>query len=203
LIMNWVIVAFVPIIATAVMILAMAFRPREEEDRPGSRRLRPNGSPRPGERPRQDSQGIEAFLEEIRRRQALREGRSLAQQPAPIISRELPETSVELAPPKPASPVPALTPPIRFQATVAIPPEVPVLAVAAVAQAPPEPFAAPIAAEFLQPVRVQPLPSTADRAAAQTRDQLLTLLRSDQGLRTAFLLREVLDAPLCKRRPRA
>jgi hypothetical protein len=75
--------------------------------------------------------------------------------------------------------------------------------VAVVSSQPAESPAPPMPAVALEVVKTLPPVSrpfsAAERAATETRAQLVALLQSPQGIRTAMLLREVLDAPLCRR----
>src|SRR5262249_16465378 len=132
-------------------------------------------------------------LEEIRRRQAARQEASREAQ------REMRRPREEPGPPAPPREVKGPSP--------EVPPgpvglaELPVVVATAAVPGPPPEEAVVAAVPAVAPLPPVTVPvSSAGRAAAQAHAQLLGLLKSPQGLRAAFLLREVLDVPLCKRR---
>ena len=181
--MRWDIIILIPIIALAVLILASVFRGEADKRRIRQASAPEDESPAPS-RPPEDRAGIDRFLQEIQARQRARE----AERPAPIL--------VTVPPAEPTAPETArgiLRPPVRALPR-AVPLAIPVtepssesleVAVAAVAVEAPPP-------------RPAPLP----RAIPVGLAQFSSLLWSPSGLRTAVLMREILDPPLCRRRRR-
>jgi hypothetical protein len=187
--MKWEII-IVPVIALVVAVLASIFRGAEEAKRRGG--ARPGSEPR-RDRPRSESGGIDQFLEEIRRRQAAR------QESARDAERETRKPLVEPIVAQPARPVeaprmPRPRKPSREIPTVivapAVPPSQPKLAVVELDV----PEVIPLARSTALPVQPEP------PKAGVTRADLMTLLKSGQGLQMAFVLREILDPPICRRR---
>jgi hypothetical protein len=183
--MRWDIIILIPVIALVVLILASVFRgdadkrrirrpPPEEED-----------TPEPARAP-EDTASIDRFLQEIQARQRARE----AERSAPVMVA-IPVTPAEAPPPEMVKPMPR--PPIR--ATWTEPP--PVRTTIVPTAMPVEVAVAAVVVEPEPPPPLRPVP----RAIPSSRADLVALLRSSSGLRTAVLLREILDPPLC-RRPR-
>ena len=170
-------VILVPLIAMIVAVLASIFRGAEEAKRRNNQRRGAGSEPR-RERPRTDSNGIDQFLEEIRRRQAARQESSRSRQREPREELSAPVVIEERGS-------------SREEAVVIVPvPSVPIAPTVDVPLARPAPIAPPV---VTIPQQEHP-----DVAAART--QLLAMLKSKHGLRTAFLIREVLDQPICRRR---
>jgi hypothetical protein len=185
------------LIPVAVSILSLLFRSAKEEPRRNGR-PRPNPQDVPsGRPPRRSVSDIDQFLEEInrRRREAAEKRKSgepvvvavpapppVRPRPAPPVLRPARRVERERQPPRIREPLP---PPERIIITEAVP-------------LPPSP-AAP---EWQPPPPAEPRhppqgakPTVVNPALAQ----VLPLLRSPQGLRSAIVLREIFDRPLCQR----
>jgi hypothetical protein len=214
-------IVLVLLIPVGVWLLTTILRSEEDRNRRSGGRPGGDGAPRgPGRRPVTD---LDRFLEEARRRREASERQS-RQALGPPPSAELEDTRLRVpgrrseppppplaprveplrqAPPRPApQPVgrsPERRPPAP-RATVL--PPVPV----------PPPVARPAPPPEQIPVEVvpgpPPTPSAPARPAspvtprkdAEQLAALLKLLRSPQTARTAIVLREVFDQPLCRRR---
>ncbi len=180
--MRWEIF-LIPAIATIVAIVASIIRGIEEAKQREAQ-IRRNGTRRERERP--EPSGMDQFLEEIRRRQASRQEEARAAQRAMRKSRERPESPEETPAPPPA---PVAPPPVRREPQA----EAPVVVVAVPAMEVP----------LVRPVPILPAPvlapKPADEKANANRERLAELLKSRAGLQTAFLLREILDAPKCRK----
>jgi hypothetical protein len=178
---------FIPLIAMIVAVLASVFRGAEEVRRRNNQRRA--GGPESGrERQRPDSGGIDQFLEEIRRRQAARQDSARTSQREMRTPREEPSpvpTPVEAPPPpRRRRNIPVL------EVAVETPP-VPAVVVAEMPVVLPAPIAAP---EAIVRQRESAVPASA------VSGQVAALLKTKVGLRTTFVLREIFDAPMCRRR---
>jgi hypothetical protein len=163
---------------------------KEEERR--SKQPRPPIEPErpPADKPpRRASNDIERFLEEVNRR---RRPPSAAAQPArPSLRSQVRPQSLSS---QPAPRARADQAPVAAEPVVAI-------AVTAGPVAPARPAAVvKVESVFsnLAPFVSTTVPSAAPRPGVE---QLVALLRSPQTLRTAVMLREIFDAPRCRRRP--
>jgi hypothetical protein len=186
--MHWEIL-IIPLIALGVWIIGTLFK-SEDEKAKKSVRSRGNLPGRaPGRRPVTD---LDRFLEEARRR------REAEDRPKP-------------APAPPSSRVPAPRPPLRER--LSPPREAPRLSVPALPKeeildvlpvvrptAPPtvaEPVA--VAPRALESAKSSPTPTLSPRFAPVPQ-QVRSLLSKPQTAAAAFVLREIFDRPLCKRR---
>jgi hypothetical protein len=175
-------VILVPLIAMIVAVLASIFRGAEEAKRRNNQRRGAGSEPR-RERPRTDSSGIDQFLEEIRRRQATRQESARTRQREPREEATAPVLVEERRPPRREPP--------REEAVVIVPvPTVPAAPAVEVPLARPAPIAPAIVT----------IPQKENPDVTAARAQLLAMLKSKAGLKTAFLIREVLDQPMCRRR---
>lgn len=193
----------IPIVVLGVYILSSLLRNQEEEKRADRQRQGADpdrmAQPRAAQRSGND---IDRFLDEVNRR------RRQAAERAPAAPQR-PTRSIPTARPVPASrsPRPAQQPP---PARPPAPPRRPPVELV------PQPREAPPVAEVvevlpvLEPLEPQPaptpppaepsFPATAPRSAVPERNLLVSLLQSREGLRTALLLKIILDPPSCKRR---
>jgi hypothetical protein len=183
------------LIIPAIAIGIWAFRNVIERSNEANRNVPPAGRP-VGQRPRSATAEIDRFLEEVnRRRQMQQQRQTQARRPQEPIVVE----AVEVAPPPiapRARPVPprvrAATPaPSRRQTAQSD------IALAAVAQrvAAVEVLPALPALRFEAP----PAVTSVSRPVPQQLQQLRALLRSASGLRTAFVLNEIVGSPRCRR----
>ena len=174
----------IPVIAMIVAVLASIFRGAEEMRRRNNQRPGSGSAPR-REGPVGDSNGLDQFLEEIRRRQAARQESARSAQRETRRPREGPTpvlTPVDMPPPRRRE-VPVL------EVALEVPPAA-AAAVTEVAVVGPSPIAPPVLAP----------PAESAVAASAVREQTAALLKSKSGLRTAFVMREVLGMPMCRRR---
>jgi len=198
----WQIILGVFAVPVAVWILSSLLRAAEEE-RP---RVGPGGRGPNPPRPRRPASDIESFLEEVNRRR--REGTERQRAGVPV-ERPLPPPVRPRAPVPRAEPVPRQPPPSA----------VPVLRPARVPVPTAEPVDVVVVAESVRPAPGRPGPAPAPvhaapvgrpftptmgtaRRVAPSLAQLMPLLRSPQGLRTAVLLQEIFGPPLCQRQGR-
>lgn len=177
-----------------VLILASLFRPSEEERRRTTRRSAPRVPREGSEQPqRMDAGEAERFLEELRSRQAARQQEVQSNQETVRRPTAVPVAQRQRREPRPSRTV---SPPVRTTSRPApskLAAPVEVIAVAVVTEPPP--------AQPLPPPPPPAAPTVArERPASAAQGQLLALLRSPNGLRTAFMLREILDMPVCRRR---
>jgi hypothetical protein len=187
--MHWE-VLIVPLIALGVWILGTLFKP---EDNPRQQPQRRPGTGGPGGS-RPPVSDLDRFLADARRRREESEGSRL---PIP-----------QAAPPRPAPPPPrAEGMQTRARPPAAVPRQVrkrPSLPTAVPVEVRPEPVPVVPVAEV--PVEAVPLPKPPPPPPRQVSKppspvvaQVLALLRSPQSAGTAFVLREVLGAPLSRR----
>jgi hypothetical protein len=214
--MGWV-KWLIPLVVVFVIILSNLAKITQEEKKNVPRRR-----PRPAEdnppRPRRSPGEIDKFLEEINRRR--REGteqrqpvaaeRPPAPSPRPVAERrprrEVPSLTQDIPSVVPAtvrSPAPAPPSVVLMPAKQPVPaergrPAVMVEQVVVASAVPPLP-AAPAAAGGVAPGA--PAAVVALKPDTPTAVLLRQLLRSPQSLKTAIVLREVLDGPLCRRGP--
>jgi hypothetical protein len=185
--MHWEIL-IIPLIALGVWILGTLFKSGEDDKtKKGVRRPIGASGRTSGRRPVTD---LDRFLEEARRRREMEErpkppplpppARATVARP-PLRERPIPPRE---APPHVAPPV------IRSaEAPIAVPIArlaEPVLAVAPALDVPPPPPPAPI--------------TTRDARPSPILQQVRSLLSKPQTAGTAFVLREIFDRPLCRRR---
>mgnify|MGYP001558898964 CR=1 FL=1 len=177
----------IPLIALAVFILSQLGAKQQQQSRASSRPPLPR-DPNEGQfaSPRRGSQELEEFLEEIKRRK-----RAAEEQEPVYVAKEVPPRPVEKRrsagkpPPRRGEPVIVVQ---SFPSEAAPPPV-----------AMPMPQEAPIRPDAPQPIfRPEALP--AKTAATPVAKLVRDLLGHRKSMRAAFLLREVLDAPLSKRR---
>lgn len=178
------------LIIPAIAIGIWAFRNVMERSNEANRTLPPPGRPA-GQRPRSATAEIDRFLEEVNRRRQLQQQRQTQSR-----RTEEPVTveAVEVAPPPRARPVSSRQRPLapaamrrpRIQPEIVAAPAQPALAEAAPALPTLTPDAVPAEAAPSRPV-------------AQHLLQLRQLMRTRAGLRTAFILNEVLGSPRCRR----
>jgi hypothetical protein len=206
--MHWEILV-IPLIAFGVWILGTIFRGAEEAAKDRARRFPGEGGPQR----RRGATDLDRFLEEARRR---REGaeqakagpavdpldRPLSQQaeapprPTPIL-RPQPQQRREPAKRVPQSRPKETTPPARPSPRVMLemaPPETR-------AAPPPQPPPPPPSQEVPQVATTPPTVPRRQQVSAAVA-QVARLLRSPQTAGAAYVLREILDEPMCKRRRR-
>jgi outer membrane biosynthesis protein TonB len=216
--MHWE-VLIIPLIAIGVWVLSTIFKGVEDE-RQKERLRRGPGNQGGGPRPRRPVTDLDRFLEEARRR------RQTAAQPrlAEPVQEVRPRPSEQQPTPPPPRPVPV--PPRAAPARTERPR--PVRTQPAVRRVEPAPTRRPIPMEpvtEVQPIPVvvpvadrpeptsQPAPSPSPapppaapatvmqpQPASPALARLVGLLRSPQSAATAFVLREIIDEPKCKRR---
>jgi hypothetical protein len=224
--MHWE-VLIVPLIALGVWILGTLFR-SEEEKRTQAPVRRPQGARVPGGgRPVTD---LDRFLEEARRRREAAEKRLPVppdRSDEPVVVRPTPPRKTPEA--RPVRPSERLQPPARPVPTArpveAVPVAIPVATPVPTPAPAPPPAPRPRLAEVVLETVAQPVPAlavpepppplampeTSSLAAVVPRVQSLSpalaqayaLLRSPQTAAAAFVLREILDRPLCQRRRRS
>jgi hypothetical protein len=200
--MHWEI-WLVPLIALAVWILGSLLRGGVEE--PPRNDPQPNGGgPVRGRPPQRPMTDLDRFLQEVHRR---RQGGEQHQtelpemapppqraerQPAPARAMPTPTRQPPRRPPRPTTPPVKRTP--RGKPAEAIVVRLPVAEPAKqLEQVVPEVVA-------LSPATVPtPPPPPPPPAVAGPPPSLATLLSTPEGLRNAFILREILAPPLCKR----
>lgn len=191
--MRWE-VLLVPLIAMVVAILASVFRGAEEAKRRNNNQRQGTGPESQRERPRTDSSGIDQFLEEIRRRQAERQDSARTTQREMRKPRQAPPTAPAEERPMPPVELPPQPPRRREVPILAVALEVPIVPAIAVPEV-------PIARPVFSAAPVVNVPRTEGTAAAgAVRTHLAAILKTKPGLRTAFVLREIFDTPMCQRR---
>lgn len=189
--MHWEIL-IIPLIAVGVYILSALFKSEDDKTKKGVGRRPPfspqNGGGRGGGRApgRRVVTDLDRFLEEARRRREPEERRKAPPPPsrAPVARPPLRER-----PTRPQEPPRLAAPVIVKEEAVVLPAPRPV--------APPpvaEPIAIPPSSRETPP---PPAPPTRSSPIAQ---QMRSLLSQPQTVATAFVLREIFDRPLCKRR---
>ena len=183
------------IVAVAMWFLSNLFRGGEDERAKGDAK----GPPRrtPAGRGRPAGNDIDRFLEEInrRRKQAAERESTRTQPPPPPAARPRPRTRTARPEAERGAAIPMVLPvePARREAVrrPAPPPEpAKPQAVRPVEQSP-----APVSAVAQE--NVAPVLTVRPQPPALT--QLQSLLRTPQSLRTAFLLKEILGPPRCRR----
>jgi hypothetical protein len=186
--MHWEIL-IIPLIALGVWILGTLFKGEEDKTKKGVRRSANAGG---GRRPVTD---LDRFLEEARRRRES-EDRQLVPAPPPPPPVRAPIARAPLREP-PA--LPRQTPP-RVAAPVVRRQDVPV-AVPVAGPVSSTTSAAPVVASpgFQAPAPPAPV-TTRDTRLSPIPQQVRSLLSKPQTAGTAFILREIFDRPLCKRR---
>jgi hypothetical protein len=205
----------VPLIAVAVWILGSLLRSGAEERQRMLQRQNPGGGPDGGRQPQRPNTDLDRFLQEVHRRRQASERRDVQEEPPPVPeradSRPKPRPvppPVRQPPPPPRRPAvrPASPPPaVRRPQTRTVEDPTPVVQV--VVPASPTPVdQLPAVVPVLSEVGIAPGRQARKARTATYRDpvgpppSLAALLSSPEGLRNAFILREILDAPLCKRR---
>jgi hypothetical protein len=193
------VVFMIVLVGAAVLFLSNVFRQAKNE--------RERALQRSANRPRRPESNTERFLEEVNRRRQQAQARSqspptvrpVAQPPmiTPLPRRELPPRKPPLRTEKPRIERSMPRSPAATKAAKlleVIPAEKPIkLQVASAPSTPPLPLepAAPAGSTSGQ---------IAPRAQAAILQQLIPLLRSQQTLRAAFMLHEILGTPRCRRR---
>lgn len=211
----------VPLIAMAVWILGSLLRGNvEDRQRNNNGPQRPNPrEPGPQEgRPRKPATDLEKFLEEVhRRRQATEKGEDEPSQEPP---RPIPVVEKPVSRPQPRIvPAPLRQPPQpkRTQRTAA--PTVrrtrprqsmeePVVLDVVVVQEPQPPLVQPVAPPSVIPsgdvvvmsAALRTPPTTPRSSTPRVTPSLAALLSSRQNLRNAFILKEIFDPPLSRRK---
>jgi hypothetical protein len=180
--MHWEIL-IIPLIALGVWIIGTLFKSEDEKTKQGVGRRGKVSGRAPGRRVVTD---LDRFLEEARRRREPEERRKVPQPSrAPVARpplRERPTRPQE--PPRVATPVI-----VKEEVLVALPAPRPVA---------PPPVAQPVTSPTLaREASPPPAPSTRTSPIAQ---QVRSLLSKPQTAAAAFVLREIFDRPLCKRR---
>lgn len=201
---NW-IKLLVPLIALAVWILSNMAKNREEPRRNQRSPTPPDMDSPP--RPRRAPTDVDRFLEEVRRRRESGEKKSpplLREAPASReqtrsrpVSGPVAEPVVRPHRPAPTSEEgPKQRSPRRSAAQEAVP-------VAKIVSPPPLPQLTP--AQVAEQASIAALGQPGQMAAKDVSPaikQLFGLLKSPQTMQTAVLLREILEAPRCRRRHR-
>jgi hypothetical protein len=194
--MHWEIL-IIPLIALGVWILGTLFKGEDERLKKNVRR--PNGPPRrpPPRRPVTD---LDRFLEEARLRREAEERRKAPPPPPPRPSISRPPLS-ERPPRQRETPQRPVRPTIRIEEIpVALPADRPV-AVPVVAEAvlvAPRPKPATETPSSTSPPAI-PI-ATCETRLSPLLQQVRSLLSKPQTAGTAFVLREIFDRPLCRRR---
>ena len=195
---NWAI-WLILLIPVAVSILSLLFRATKEEPRrPG--RMRPGEGPVAGRPQRRSVSDIDQFLEEInRRRREAAERRRAAEAPSAPVRPAPPEDRPPLPPPVRARPLPppVVKPPRRPERERQEPPRLREQEKIIIAEV--VPSARQSGPAMPAPEAAAQVAVATPRPASPALTQLLPLLRSRQGLRTAFLLQEILGRPVCRR----
>lgn len=204
----------IPLIAFAVWVLQYVFKPPEENNKQQPTRPRPPNTqqqrPRPqGDRPRRPANDLDRFLEESKKRKDQEERRPVVlaeiapDQPmdrSETLERERKAQSARpkqspaqsrqerRPPPRPLTPIPEpiRRPPLR---------EAPV-PVVVVEPAPVHPSIA-----LVPPPPSPPATITGKRVASPVLKELLQIMRRPQGTVLAVILHEILEPPMCMRRP--
>jgi len=210
--MDWV-KWLIPLVVIFVVIVSNLARIAQEEKKKSSRRPGPGNSPPRPQRPQNEA---ERFLEEInRRRREAGEQRKppvvkrAAAGPARVARRETPSAGEAMAAvvpvtsrvPRPVRAVEMPMPLARQPSPRPVEPE----------RRQPAPVVEEVVVATVVPVLTAPGDVSAGAPAAviavkphtPTATLLRQLLRNPQSVKAAFVLREVLDRPLCRRSPRA
>lgn len=181
----------IPLVALFVWILSNLARVREDEPR----RARPpqaRSDADPDAPPRKSSDA-DQFLEEARQRREQREARKKAEETRRVQPvREEPRRSV-------VSAQPARVEPVRKPA----PPPLPKVVVKPASQSrqPGPRVEEVVVAKIVAPSRAEEAPGApAPSFERSARKQILEMLKKKENLKAAFLLREILDPPLCRRK---
>ena len=213
------------VVVEAVWILSSLFRGSEEEHRAGQRRAPgPGRGEAPGSRPRAAQTNVDRFLEEINRRRREAAERQGGSPPRPAPAPERPRVAapsseaprrplvrvpVPVARTGPSTP-PAPSPRRADRPRLATAERVEVV-IAEVVPSPPAPAAAPSPkspGEAFVPTVTSPgrLPGagsasgyTRKRTVSAAAGELLPLLSDRKSIRTAFVLKEIFEPPLCRR----
>jgi len=194
----------IPAVVVASWIIRGLLR-NQEEDAGKSPRLATPRADMAEERPARPANDVDRFLEEINRlRRKSAEARGEPARPVvapPPIRRPTVRPAAREAPrPRPVTTIPEVIParraPEPSQRSVFQGVDVPVEAIPLGRPAP-----APSAAPSSLIASLAPFIPTkmVDRGIAPSLTLLFALLNTRESLRSAFLLREVLDVPLCKR----
>jgi hypothetical protein len=201
---NWTI-WLILLIPVAVSILSLLFRPTKEEPRRGPR-MRPHVQ-EGGETPRTARRSvseIDQFLEEINRRR--REAAERRRGSEPVVPVPVPEVKPVPPPPRLRPLPPPVSKPRRTEKPRQVTPvrvreRIPEAERVVIAET-----AAPTFPEVPGPVVPAPIPAPQPFANIMLRRppsrallQILPLLNSPQSLRSAILLREILDGPVARR----
>jgi hypothetical protein len=190
--MHWEIL-IIPLIALGVWIIGTLFKSEDDKTKKAVGRRFPyppqNGGGRGGVRTPPGRRGVtdlDRFLDEARRRREPEERRKAPPSPS---------RAPEARPPLRERPT-RQQPPPRPDTPVIVPEEAVVLPVPRPIAPPPvaQPVASPPLAREAPP---PPAPATRPSPIAQ---QVRSLLSKSQTAATAFVLREIFDRPLCKRR---
>lgn len=198
---EWVVLLLVMIVGVVWFLSNLFAVRRDSEERPAERvRRTPSRDPL-GEQPRRSANEMDRFLEEVRRR------RQVAEQPEKTPRAR---ASAVDQPPR-ERPVP------RPQRPVSRPAEPPRRQPERAATARPGPMAKPVAVvvpsviereaavvDKMPELEKRPIvvPATVARPVSPGLARITGLLHSPDMLQTAMVLREIFDAPLCKRRRR-
>jgi hypothetical protein len=188
-------ILIVPLIALGVWVLSTIFKGGEDDRaKKGARRPGTPYGKSPARRPVTD---LDRFLEEARRR---REAEERPQPPPPPVRPTVARPPLRERPTPRRQPPPRPAPTLRSdEGFVAMPVARPVEqppAAEPILVAPATPEAPPFA-----PLPVTP-PTTREARSSPIVKQVRALLSKPQTVGTAFVLREILDRPLCKRRRR-
>jgi hypothetical protein len=177
----------IPLIALGVWIIGTLFKSEDDKTRKGVARRGNVAGRQPGRRMVTD---LDRFLEEARRRREPEDRRKAAAPPARVPA---PRPPVRERPSQPRdTPRRVASVVVQEEVAVALPALQPIAA---------PPFAEPVAS---QPSPREPPPATPAPAAAPRLppipQQVRSLLSKPQTAATAFVLREIFDRPLCRRR---
>jgi len=190
--MHWEIL-IIPLIALGVWIIGTLFKSEEDKIPKGVGRRSPLSGRTPGRRLMTD---LDRFLEETRRRQPEEPRRA-----APPIRVPSARPPLRARPPQPRERPRPVTPAVVKEEAVVVlpaarPPGLPIAQPTPVSSSP----QLEVGKAGTLVSREPPAPSAPTTRPLPIAQQVCSLLRTPQAAATAFVLREIFDRPLCKRR---
>jgi hypothetical protein len=209
--MNWT-AWIIPLIALAVWVISNLAKNAQEQQRrpnrptPGTPPANPNAPEASGPKPQRTAAEIEDFLREVRRRREVADGKKTKK----VIPPPPPPRPVQPVRSRPSleAPIPMAVPirpdrPDRPQATPATPRRenqaplpIPVAEEVVVAQVAPSAYAGPSTVSAPRTNMGRGVQLGVSSGAA---GHFLKLLRDPQSMKTAIMLREILDKPISRR----